>query len=449
LSADCQLTRRAFVAAAMTGAFAPRIVRARGRSPAGGKISLRLPWPIFTIDPHRIDDVGAAIFGDALFGTLYARDDAGNVTPSLAEGDPEVDGADLRVRVRSGLTTAQGRPLDARDAASSIARARASGAQAWLADIPAPTRIDATTLRFTGRDAAKLVRALSSPLTAILPLAFSPDHPDGTGPFRAEKREGALALMRNPKAADGASFLEEITVRAASDLATSLRSFEAGTDDVGWLGLGLHEPRVGAKSFDCGAVAWAILRTGREGGNWDMPGVVQRVADGIPSARLSYLAIGAPWATEREEGWNGSPADLLVRDDSPWLVELARTVAATLSRPSHELTARPLPASEFQQRLRLRSFALAIDVARPLAPGAIGALTGLATADNAQQAMELVRHPPRVTDAPARTLTRMLRIGILGEIRVQGGRIPDLALPTSPSGWDLGAATRLRKTQAP
>ena len=196
-------------------------------------------------------------------------------------------------------------------------------------------------------------------------------------------------------------------------------------------------------------MAWAILRTGREGGNWDTPGVVQRVADGIPSARLSYLAIGAPWATEREEGWNGSPTDLLVRDDSPWLVELARTVAATLSRPSHELTARPLPASEFQQRLRLRSFALAIDVARPLAPGAIGALTGLATADNAQQAMELVRHPPRITDAPARTLTRTLRIGILGEIRVQGGRIPDLVLPTSSSGWDLGAATRLRKAQAP
>ncbi len=433
----------------MTGAFAiPRLGRARGRSPAGGKISLRLPWPTFSIDPHLLDDVGAAIFGDALFDTLYARDDAGNIVPSLAEGDPEVDGSDLRVRVRSGLTTAQGRPLDARDAASSIARARSSGAQAWLADTPTPTRIDATTLKFTGRDAAKLARTLSSPLTAIIPLAFSPDHPDGTGPFRAEKRDGALALLRNPNAARGASFLEEITVRSVADLATSLRSFEAGADDVGWLGLGLHEPRAGAKSFDCGAVGWAILRTGREGGNWNSPGVAQRVADGIPTARLSYLAIGAPWATEREEGWGGSPADLLVRDDSPWLVELARTVAASLSRPSHELTARPLPTAEFQQRLRVRSFALAIDVARPLAPGAIGALTGLATADNAQHAIELVRHPPRVTEAPARTLTRTLRIGVLGEIRLQGGRVPDLVLPPSPSGWDLGAATRARKSPA-
>lgn len=433
----------------MAGALGlPRIARARGRSVAGGKIGLRLPWPILSLDPHRIDDVAAAIFGDALFDTLYVRDEAGNVVPSLAEGDPEVDGADLRVRVRSGLTTAQGRPIDARDAASSIARARSSGAQAWLADIPAPTRIDATTLKFTGRDAAKLARALSSPLTAIIPLAFAPDHPDGTGPFRAERRDGALALVRNPKAARGASFLEEIVVRTAADLAASLRSFEAGSDDIGWLGLGLHEPRAGAKSFDCGAVAWAILRTGREGGNWDTPGVVQRVADGIPSARLSYLAVGAPWGTEREEGWNGSPTDLLVRDDSPWLVELARTVAATLSRPSHELTARPLPLAEFQQRMRGRSFALAIDVARPLAPGAVGALTGLATADNAQHAIELVRHPPRVIDAPARTLTRMLRVGVLGEIRVQGGRVPDLLLPASPSGWDLGAATRARKAQA-
>ncbi|MEO6417775.1 MAG: hypothetical protein ABIP39_00110, partial [Polyangiaceae bacterium] len=141
MSADRHLTRRVFVAAAMAGALGlPRISRARGRLPTGGKIGFRLPWPIFSLDPHRIDDVGAAIFGDALFDTLYARDDAGNIVASLAEGDPEVDGADLRVRIRSGLTTAQGRPIDARDAASSIARARSSGAQAWLADIPAPTR---------------------------------------------------------------------------------------------------------------------------------------------------------------------------------------------------------------------------------------------------------------------------------------------------------------------
>jgi peptide/nickel transport system substrate-binding protein len=407
-----------------------------------------MPWPIDRVDPHRLDNVAAAVLGDALFDALYTFDATGAVVPALAETDPEVVGADAVVRIRRDLQTAHGRPIDARDVAASLARARSNGAAAWLAEVPTPVRADALTVRFpgAGKDVAKIARALASPLTAIVPLAFAADRPDGTGPFKADRRADALVLTRNPRAARGPGLLEEITLRAAPDLAGSLRSFESGADDLGWLGSGLHEPRAGSRPFDCGAIGWAILRAGREAGTWDGSGVLQRVADGIAPSRLSYLVVGPPWPPEREEGWAGPPTDLLVVADSPWLVELARAAAATLSRPGHELTVRALPQAELAPRLRARSFALAVEVARPLAPGWLGAMVGLATADRADAAADLVKHPPRLGEVPARTLTRTMRVAVLGEIRLQGARVADVTLPSLPSvaggGWDLGLATR-------
>lgn len=441
-------SRRSVLAGALAALAIPvaGVAEARGRLPVGGRLALRVPWPLASIDPHRIDDVGAALFGDALFDTLYARDEAGNVVPALAEGEPEPDRDGLLVRMREGIATSAGKPIDAREVLGSLARARADGARAWLSDVPAPVRVDALTVRFRTKDAVKLAQSLASPLTAIVPLSFVPERPDGTGPFRAERRGDALVLVRNPRAARGPALLDEIAVRSAPELSASLRAFESGADDVGWLGSGLHEPRAGAKPFDLGVVAWAILRSGQTGASWDSPGLMQRIADGIPHGRLSYLGLGAPWPREKDEGWGGPVSDLLVRDDTPWLVELARVVAATLSRPGHELTARPIPVQDFAQRRARRAFALAVDVARPLAPGSLGALVGLATADRPATAVDLVRHPPRLTAGSVRALTRTMRVGVLGEIRVQGGRVADLTLPPSPiGGWDLGQATRSRR----
>jgi peptide/nickel transport system substrate-binding protein len=423
----------------------PAEARARGRTPVGGRVSLRVPWPILSLDPHRLDDGAAAIFGEALFDTLYARDDVGAFVASLAEADPEPEGASLRVRLRSGLRTGSGRAFEARDAAAAIARSRGMGGRAWLADIPAP-KLDGRSLVFAMRDAGRLVRALASPVVAMVPTGFVPDAPDGTGPLRFSTRGDAVVLARNPLAARGPSYLEEVVLRAAPDLASSLRAFESGTDDLGWLGSGLHEPRSGSRPFDLGAVAWAVLFTGRDALAWDAPGVAQRICDEIPPARLSYLALGPAWTTESEQGWGGPPAALHVRDDAPWLGELAKAIAATISRPSHEITAKPIPAAELAQRRAARSYTLALDVVRPVAPGSFAAMVALATADNAGRASELMQHPPKLGEVPARTMTRTMRCGVVGEIRVQGGRAPDVQLAASSAGagFDLGASTHAR-----
>jgi peptide/nickel transport system substrate-binding protein len=420
----------------------PRAARASARTPYGGRLVLHAPWPLMSIDPHRGDDATAAFFGPAVFDTLYARDADGAIVASLADGDPAPEGASLRVTLRPDLRFASGARVDARAAATSIARARARDAGAWLAEVPAP-KVDRGALLFAMRDARKLTRALASPIVAIVPPRFAPDRPDCTGPLRAEFGAAGMVLTRNVSSASGPAFLDAIEVRRATDLATSLRAFESGADDVGWLGSFLHEPRAGARSFDAGAVGWAVLRTGRDLGTADVPGTAQSLADGVPHAALASLVVGPPWE-QNGSGWTGAPVEMVVRDDSAWLVELARALAAALSSPGHEVRAAPVPAAEIASRRTSRGFALMLDVARPAGPGPLGALVGLATADDPTAAAALVRHPPRA-DLPVRTMTRTMRLGVVGEMRLQGGRAPDVVLPSSPAGGvSWGDAFRAR-----
>jgi len=360
---------------------------ARARTPYGGRLVMHAPWPLGALDPHRIDDAVAAFFGEALFDTLYARDADGAFVPSLAEGDPQVDGATLRVTLRSDVRCASGARLDAKAAAASIARSRARDGAAWLADLPAP-RVDKDALVFGMRDARHLVRALASPLVAIVPPRFSAERPDGSGPFRVEVQPTGMVFTRSATAASGPAFLDAIEVRHAPDLATSLRAFESGADDVGWLGSFLHDPRPGAKSYDAGVLGWAILRTGRDAAAADVPGTAQALVDGVPHAALAALVVGSPWDAGSAT-WTGAPADLVVRDDAPWLLELSRALCASMSTPSHEVRCVPLPALEIAARRASRGFALMLDVARPAGPGPLGALIGLATADDPLAATSL------------------------------------------------------------
>jgi len=439
------MKRRAFLGGLLVSALASP-ASARNRTFVGGRVALRLPWPTGAIDPHRIDDPLAAIFGEALFDTLYALTPDGQIVPSLAEAEPEPDGANLRVKLRSGLRTARERPFSTKDAAASIARARGAGARGWLADIPVP-RDDGRALVFSTKDASRLTRALASPIVAMVPRGFNPESPDGTGPFRHSIRDGALLFTRNRLAARGPAFLDEIIVRAAPNVSASLLAFEGGSDDIGWFERGLHSVRAGSSRFDFGAAGWAVLFTGRDANDWDGPGIAQSIADGIPYSRVSNLHLGAPWSESAVQGWGGPPVTLLVREDSPWLIDVANAIAATITRPSHEVTVKPVPATELTARRASRMFGLALDTVRNVAPGGVSAMVALATADNPARAQQIMQHPPKLGDVSARTLTRTLRAGVIGEVRVVGGRANDLILAPSGNGFgfDLGASFRTKR----
>jgi peptide/nickel transport system substrate-binding protein len=450
-SSNHRSSRRTFLATAVASAAllgAPRAARALGRTPVGGRLSLHVPWPTRSIDPHDLRDPTAALFGAAIADPLYALDAAGNPAPGLAAGLPSREALGTVVRLREGLRTARKVALDARDVVASIERARGRGAMALFADVPKPELYpkDALAVVFGKTDPHRLARALASPLAAILPRHFDPLSPDGTGAFRADCADRGLVLSRNAFAARGPSYLDVIDVFRADDLATSLRRFEAERDDLGWLGLGLHGDRKGASRFDLGPAAWIVLWVSSQAsGGFGLPGVAQRLVDGVRPERLSHLGLGPLPLSSGDAAWGGAPAELLVDEGSAHLVEVARTLGPILSRPGHEITVVTVPRAELGRRRASKAVAMSLDVVRPAGPGPLGALLALSTADDAALAKELAKSPPKLPpQASARTLTRSLHVGVVGELRISGGQMPDLVLARGADGRDLGASFRRR-----
>lgn len=451
------LPRRRFLSLSATSLAlalsSDRRAAAMGRTPLGGALSLRVPWPTGSLDPHDLRDPLAALFGAAVVDPVYALDAAGAPYPALAAGMPVREGGETVVRLREGLRTARLVPLDGRDLVFSVERARARGAVAVLAEIPRPAvhKSDALAVVFGKVDPQHLARALASPLVALVPRRFTPTAPDGTGAFRADVSATGLTLTRSLVAARGPAYLDGIQVFPAEDLSSSLRAFEAERDDLGWLGLGLHDPRRGAVRFELGRAAWVVLVTGPDSGASGAPGAAQRLVDAIPPERLAHLGLGPLPPASGDPAWGGPPAELYVDETSPHLVEVARAVAPVLSRPGHELTVTPVPRDALRRRLKGKP-GLAVDLVRPVGPHAVHTLLALATAEDPARGRDVARAPPRVAaSAGARTLTGLLRVGVIGDLRVAGGVMPELALArsTSGEGWDLGATFHRPPRKAP
>lgn len=445
------IARRELVAwAALAGAAAalrPRRAAALGRIPLEGKIAMALPWPVDRIDPHDLTCPGAALFGQSLFDELYALESSGEPFPTLAADAPVVETSRTIVRLREGIVTARGERIEARDALFSIQRARKGAAAAWWGDFPTPVLHpkDRLALVFATSDAGRLARTLSSPLFALVPRTFDPARPDGTGAMSAELGSTRLVLRRNASAARGPSFLDEIAVEQASDLSSSLRSFEGKLTDVGWLGSGLHGARPGAQSFDMGSVAWIVLQTGAEAGSWGGPGVAQRLLDGLGPERFQRFGLGAMPAPTASAEWGGRPCELWVHEGSAFMGELGRTLGSLLSRPGHEVAVRAAPSAEMARRRAAGTFSLMLGIVRPFSAAFLGSHIALAAAVDAKNAREVLRHPPRLSTFDPRTVTRTLALGVLGELRVMGAHAPDLHLARNPTaeGWDLASTYRV------
>ena len=439
--------RRDFILKSAVSALAlaaPASALAMGRTPLGGRLSFHVPWPTSSLDPHDLRDPLAAIFASAIADPLYGTDASGAPYPALASAMPTREAGKTIVRLREGLHTARGAPLDGRDIVFSVERARARGASAILSSVPRASthRGDPHAAAFGPIEPHHLARVLSSPMIALVPRRFTPAAPDGTGAFRAVASSGRLLLTRNLSAARGASFLDAIEVHPAPDLKVSLRAFEAERDDLGGLGLGLHDARRGAVRFDLGGAAWVVLHVGPDSGAFAVPGLAQRLVNAIRPERLAHLGLGPLPAPHGDPAWPGPPADLYVDESSPHLLEVARAVAPVLSSPGHEITLTPVPRDAVRRRLRGKA-ALAIDVVRPIGPSAFHTLVALATAEDPARGRDVARTHPRVAHhASARSLTGLLRVGVIGDLRIAGGQMPDLVFARSPhgDGWDLGAS---------
>lgn len=432
------LSRRAFLASGIAACLGKASrVDAMGRVPVGGELRMRLPWSTRRLDPHDLFDPLAAIFSGAVADPAYARDGAGTVYPTLADGMPRIEDGQTVVRMRAGLVSAAGKTIGGRDLAWSVTRARNMGAAGLLGPLDPFVRSDPKDpliARFGQIDPGKLALLLSSPLVAVLPVGFAPEAPDGTGPFRATPSPSKMELVRNANASRGPSQLDRVVVHAATDMADSLRAFEAGQDDVGWLGLGLHRDRAGARKFGYGEVAWVVLVTGKRAGAFGAAGVAQQLANGVPVERL-HLGLDARSDVRGGSSWHGDPADVLYDGGHGQLATVARAVASKLSERGHELTARAVSTEALRRARDRGDFSLAIDVVRHPHGGPTGPLIALATADKKALGRDTGSKPPNLRyDQPLSHATTMLQLGILGGLGVHGGVVASVLLAPDRSG---------------
>lgn len=442
------MRRRAFLAAAAgCGLLRLGEARAMGRIPLGGELSFELPHDTSRLDPYDLFDPLAALIGPAAFETVFRLDRTGNPYPSLAETMPTFEGGVARVGLRTGLRSGRGRPLIARDLIESIERARRGGGAAVLLAVP-KGRVDPKNGRvavFQSVDPIELARALASPIVPLASTLSTAQQPDGTGAFVAHPSRGYVLLERNTNAARGPANLRRIRIGQTDDLKAPLRAFEARRVDLGWLGAGLHQPRRDAVPFDLGDVGWIVLRTGREAGTWGAPGIAQRLLNAIPPGRLAHLVLGPLPPSDTSLPWGGPPCKLLAPTNSAHLVEVAKTLASILSRPGHEVEVQALTQAELGSRRATRSYALMVDLVRPIGPPGIATLIAMATADDPTRAVAIARHPPRQSSFDPRVLARTMQLGVVGALRVSGAVVPAVDLVASPDGgWDLGASYRRR-----
>jgi len=429
-NAVVRLSRRAWLSAITAAGSAV----AMARTPYGGKLDLRVPWPLSSLDPHAIDDVAAALFGDAVADPLFGLDSKGRPYPTLADAMPSKTPKGARIRLRPNLKSARGRPLDARDLLFSWRRSRNKAGAGPLGGFEEPfhDKEDGHAIFVPNADPIGVATALASPVTALLPRGFSRLRPDGTGAFVATVGRDQLVLERNVDAARGAAYLWKIEATRASDLADALRAFEAGEADVGWLGQGLHRPRPGALAFEGPRFGWVVLRTGSRARAWSAPGVAQRLLDGIAPSRLQHLGLQGIPAARGEQKWGGEPADLLYATDAPHLAQIARALAALLSKKDHELTAKGHSAAELARRKNTGDYAVMVDFVRRIGPSPQETQMSLL----ASIAPAMAQRPPQLTTKSARDIAQTLPLGVIGELTVRGAHVPSFQ---NVARWDLGA----------
>jgi peptide/nickel transport system substrate-binding protein len=407
---------------------------------------MRLPYATSRIDPHDLFDPLAAVLGSAIADTAYGRDARGVVYPALADGFPFVENGQTAVRLRPGLISARGKAVGGRDLAWSVARARKAGAAALFAHITPWVQSDKNDphiARFGDVDPKVLALLLTSPLTAVLPVGFDAAKPDGTGAFVGDPSARALVLRRNPFASRGPSNLEQVRVSRGHDLADSLKAFEAGADDVGWLGLGFYGSRPGARPFNYREVGWVVLVTGKSAGALHKPGVAQKLANAVPVESL-HVGLSARSGAGSQQAWSGGDAALVYDAGVPQLKEIADVVAAQLSSSGGTITPRPLGTDAVRRLRSTEAFSLALDVVRHPGPITMGPLLALSTAESVNTGIAVAKKPPSKRLGAADTLTRNLHLGVLGGLRAEGGVIQAVLLAPDMAGRgiDWGASYR-------
>jgi hypothetical protein len=151
----------------------------------------------------------------------------------------------------------------------------------------------------------------------------------------------------------------------------------------------------------------------------------------LPAAALARFGVRALPGAGEGVRWGGGPVPLLVCEDAPHAVELARALEPLLGSSGNEIRATPVARTTWLEARRSRRYALLLDFVR----AANGDATQSAQALLAAVDPALARRPPKnlssVLDA-----TRTLALGIVGDVRVAGAHSPEFE---GLGAWQLGS----------
>ena len=410
-----------------------------------GKLKLVLPWPVRASIRTIRSIPTAALFAHAVFDQLYALDAAGEPFPTLAADLPATEGGKRWCGCAKGCSPPRG-GSSTHVMSSFRCNALVAASPPLGGEICPPQHRTERSARggVLDRRRLRIAKTLSSPLFALVPRAFDPSSPDGTGAMTPQISGRACCsnAMRTPRAARRFSRRSRSTKRPIFPRRCD-RSRATSPTSVG-SELGCTRLAPVPLRFDLGSVAWIVLQTGNEAGSWGAPGLAQRLLDGLAPEQLQHFGLGQLPAPSGNAEWGGKPCELLVQEGSAYLDELARTVSSPAFASGSRGERQARAGARAHRRRASGTYSLALGVVRPFAGPGIATLVALAAAVDPSSALELMRSPPRLSTFSPRALTRTLRLGVLGELRVVGAHAPDvrLAKSTAGEGWDLGATYR-------
>ena len=212
-----------------------------GAGAPGGNLVIGMTSDPNTLLPWKATQFQAVNILQNVYGTLTEFDKDLNVVPGLAQSwDPSADGKTVTLKLRSGVTFADGSMFDSADVKSSMDKIMdektAAVARTSLASVASVAAPDPTTVVLTMKSAdASLPANLASVNMAMLSSTDTDEtlttKPNGTGPyaFKARTPSQSLTLQKNASYWGPKATLDSVEFRVIPDETSIVSALQSGS----------------------------------------------------------------------------------------------------------------------------------------------------------------------------------------------------------------------------
>jgi peptide/nickel transport system substrate-binding protein len=207
---------------------------------AGGSLVIAVTTEPSTLDAQLVNDRNSRVVYANIYETLLARDETGQVVPSLALSHENTGDTTWTFELRPDVTFHDGTTFDAEDVVFSIERMISEDFDtqrtSYTDGIAGATAVDADTVEIEtdGPLATLPVQLTQVPIVAPESAETLDTNPVGTGPYRFVEWDPGVSITaeRNPDYWGEAPAIDDFTVRFIADNQTALSALQAGEVDL-------------------------------------------------------------------------------------------------------------------------------------------------------------------------------------------------------------------------